>query len=321
MLGVGTVLAHEATPVFKIPLVVDVHLIHELAHPWRYRTDFQYQLPSGYNKVSVMARSYRNSVSVALSGIALQNFAVGDEQKCGTATIVTVRYNPGDSLGVIENWHEISSELYLILELTAADFVDCISCPVGYIISEDGICVACPVDTYNPDPTDQTCVTCPVDTRAPAASVDLKDCKCRGAVSGDAGLTGPDGGPCQACPEQHYKAEPGAALCDRIANTNESMSFPHAAGTPVRSILDRGFRGSWLPGDQVRVQRGGRRGTDDVVLTYTNRTTRTRTDYHRWTPANVHPLLWLQDTYRFYVQPATLLQIDASESGFALQAT
>ena len=321
MLGIGNVFAHETTPVFKEPLVMDVNLIRENQYSWRYRTDFQYALPLGYNKVSVMARSYRNSVSIALSGIALQIFTIGDEQKCGTATIVSVPYNQGDSLSIIENWHVTPSELYLILELTAADFVDCKSCPVGYIISDDGVCVACPVDTYNPESAGQNCTTCPVDTRAAAASSDKKDCKCRGAASGDAGLTGPDGGPCQACAEQHYKAEAGAALCDRITNANESMSFPHASGTPVRSILDRGFRGSWLPGDQVRVQRRGRRRTDDVVLTYTNSTTSTGTDYYHWTPANVHPLLWLQDTYRFYVQPAILLQINASESGFALQTT
>ena len=278
MLGVGNVLAHEMTPIFKTPLVMDVHLISEGTYPWRYRTDWVYELPPGYNKVSVMARSYRaeHGVFVALSGVALQSLAISEEQRCGTATIAMAHYNPGDSLSVAQDWHVTSAELYIIVELIAADFVDCTTCPAGYIIaSDDGTCVACPVDTYNPEPRGLTCVTCPADTRAPAASSDKQDCKCRGAGSDDGGLTGPDGGPCQACAEQHCKAEAGVAWCDRITHTNDSLSFPHALGTPVRSILDRGFRGSWLPGDQVRVQRGGHRGTNDVVLTYTASTTRT----------------------------------------------
>ena len=138
MLGIGNVLAHETTPIFKTPLVMNVPGISQTkSGPWRYRTDWVYQLPSAYNKVSVMARNYRQSVSVALSGFALPNFAISDEQRCGTATFVPAHYNPGDTLSVSENWNDISSELYLILELAARDFVDCTTCPAGYIISSD----------------------------------------------------------------------------------------------------------------------------------------------------------------------------------------
>ena len=360
--GTGT---HEMPPIPKTPLVFDVPRIPLGIHPWLYRTEYEYALPPGYNKVSVMARNYRaengasvaltgvalrghtaitptNGASVALTGVVLQNFAVGGQQRCGTATIVTTDYNPGDSLRVTENWHAFWEELYIVVALeargtdSAVEPVDCIDCPPGYFVFRqffgwnsstkdvaqaqyaNETCMACPVDTYNPSSVSGFCYSCPPDTHAPAASSDKKDCKCRGARAGDAGLMGPGGGPCQACPAQHYKAQSGGGWCDRITDASKSVSFPHALGTPVRSILARGFRGSWLPGDQVHVQQGGRRGTNDVILTYSTGTA--HTDYHHWTPPNMQPLLRLHDTFRFYIPSSTLLQINASESGFALRA-
>ena len=193
-------------------------------------------------------------------------------------------------------------------------FAPCMTCPAGYIISrgDNGTCVSCPANTYNPIQRGLVCISCPADTRASPGSLDLKNCKCRGEEVGTSGLTGPDGGPCEICPAQHYKTTAGSGSCDKIINISRAISLPYVIGTPVRNILDRGFRGNWAPGDQIRVHRGGRRGHNDVVLTYTS----TATHGGLWIPPNVNPMLQLQDKYFFFVQSYTLLQINVTESGF-----
>jgi len=196
------------------------------------------------------------------------------------------------------------------------NIVDCIPCPLGYIISStDETCVSCQVNTYNPTPLGVQCIACPNNTRSPSASVKLTDCKCRGAEYGDTGFSGPDGGPCESCPADHYK---GISLrsgsCDKIVKSNSTISFPYAINTPLRNILALSFRDNWILGDQVHVHRSGSRGINDVVLTYTN--SFIRGGY--WMPSNVNPLLRINDTYRFFVKRAILLQKNASESGIAL---
>jgi len=193
-------------------------------------------------------------------------------------------------------------------------FAPCMTCPAGYIISngDNGTCVSCPANTYNPIPRGLVCISCPADTRASPGSLDLKNCKCRGEEGGISGLTGPDGGPCETCLAQHYKTSAGSGSCDKIINVSHAISFPYVIGTPVRNILDRGFRGNWAPGDQIRVYQGGHRGHNDDVLMYV------RTAMHGgfWIPPNINPVLQLQNKYIFFVQSYALLQINVTESGF-----
>lgn len=93
------------------------------------------------------------------------------------------------------------------------------------------------------------------------------------------------------------------------------MTFPHTVNTPVRRILAVIFRENWVVGNQVHIHRRGRRGINDVVLTYDK--SLIRGGY--WSPSNVNPLLRIDDKYRFFVQQETLLQKNASESGLSLR--
>jgi len=201
--------------------------------------------------------------------------------------------------------------------LLQSDIVDCTACPVGYIISpSDGTCVPCPVDTYNPTALGIYCIACPNNTQSRIASSSQLDCKCRGAVNNDTGFSGPDGGPCEVCPPHYYKGTAfQSGSCDKVVNSNTSMTFPHTVNTPVRRILAVIFRENWVVGNQVHIHRRGRRGINDVVLTYDE--SLIRGGY--WSPSNVNPLLRIDDKYRFFVQHETLLQKNASESGLSLR--
>jgi len=190
-----------------------------------------------------------------------------------------------------------------------------VSCPAGFIVSgTDGTCVSCGENTYNPTPTGLVCIPCPAETRSPPRSSDLTHCKCRGEEFGMSGLTGPDGGLCRICPHLFYKTIAGSGSCDKITNTSNAVSFPHAIGTPLRNILDRGFRGNWSVGDQVRLHRSGSRGHNDMVLTYI---IKRHSGSGNWFPPNINPLLRPDDKYVFRVRSTILMQINTTESGFA----
>jgi len=178
------------------------------------------------------------------------------------------------------------------------------------------MCVTCGENTYNPTPTGLECIACPVETRSPPGSSDLTHCKCRGEENGTSGLTGPDGGFCEVCPDEYYKTIVGSGSCDKITNVSHAISFDHVLGTPVRSILGRSFRGNWSIGDQVRIHHKGTRGYNDVVLRFLPMVSRANS----WVPSNLNPLLKLHDKYMFKVQARTLIQKNVTESGFALRA-
>ena len=208
-----------------------------------FKVDFVHTLPSEYNQVSVMAENYRaeNSIIVTLAGVVLSELHIPASHKCGNAIIVTAPYDPGAIITLSHLAGETTStELFLRLESKPRDFVDCVTCPAGYIVTS-GTCVSCGENTYNPNTRGLECISCPAGTRSPPGSSDLKHCRCRGEESGTCGLTGPDGGFCRVCPEQHYKSITGSGSCDKITNFRSAISLPHAIGTPVRNILDRGF--------------------------------------------------------------------------------
>lgn len=58
-----------------------------------------------------------------------------------------------------------------------------------------------------PDVTAQGEVSCPAQSTAPITSTDLSACKC------NEGYSGPDGGPCSACPMDTYKTGSGDSRC------------------------------------------------------------------------------------------------------------
>ena len=278
-------------------------------------------LPSGYNKVSVIARNYKpdEPVDINLNGNAVVKAWTRPFARCDETTIATTSFNPGDTLLVNnrENRGQSVSDIYIKLEEEPRDFVDCITCPAGYFLSsDDGTCVSCMVNTYNPEPRGVICIACPVNTRALAASSALTDCKCKGEEFGVSGLTGPDGGPCHACASGYYKSVIGSWSCDKEIDprNNTAMSFQHAINTPLRHILARGFRGNWRIGDQVRIYRNGRPRVNDVMLTYSN-----ETGTGSWSPSNINPLLRLDNTFRFDVHTNILMQINVAESGFTLR--
>jgi len=276
---------------------------------------FDFVLPSGYNKVSVNARNYRseNGMSVILGGVHLPLLDVSSSQKCGAAKIATISFTAGDTLRVTENIVNFAGELFLELELDPIDIVDCVPCPAGYIISSDnGTCVSCGFNMYNPTVGGLECIPCPEGTRSPPGSSDLKHCKCRGEENGTSGLTGPDGGLCKMCPQEYYKILPGSMSCDKITNVSSVITLPHAINTEIRNILNRGFRQDWFPGDQLRVHRRGYRGHDDVVLTLISSAVRGLV----WVPANVSPRVEPGDRFLFLVRSKTLLQKNESEIEF-----
>ena len=278
------------------------------------RVYFHHTLSSEFNQVSVVAQNYRweNSIFVTLAGVALPELHIPASHRCGYAVIVTAPYKPGQIITVSHLAGDITSaELLLRLELQPRDFVNCVTCPPGFVVT-NATCVACQENTYNPIARGLECIACPHETRAAPASSDLRHCKCKGEQSGTSGLTGPDGGPCRQCPAQHYKTIAGSGSCDRIINTANAVSLPHEIGTPIRNILDSGFRRDWFIGDRVQVQRRGRRGHNDVVLTYVTIHTMGRF----WIPFNANPLVRPEDTYLFHVQSRVLLQKNATESGF-----
>ena len=249
-----------------------------------------------------------------MAGVVLSELHIPASHRCGNAIIVTAPYDPGAIITVSHLAGETTStELFLRLELKPRDFVDCVTCPAGIIVI-NGTCVSCGENTYNPNARGLECIPCPAGTRSPPGSSILKHCRCRGEESGTSGLTGPDGGLCWACPEQHYKSIAGSGSCDKIMNARSAISLSYAIGTPVRNILDRGFRRNWFLGDRVHVQRRGRRGHNDVVLTYVN----IDTIGSFWVPFNVNPLVRSEDKYIFLVQSHTRLQKNETESGFAI---
>jgi hypothetical protein len=264
----------------------------------------------------VKSRNYRseNALSVILGGTNLPLLSVGMSERCGIAKIATTSFTAGDTLRVSENRINVQGELFLELELDPIDIVDCATCPAGYIISHDnGTCVSCGPNTYNPTARSIACISCPADTRSPPGSSEVTHCKCRGEENGTSGLTGPDGGLCAMCPGEHYKILPGSMSCDKITMVASAITLPHAIDTAIRDILNRGFRQPWFPGDQLRVYRKGHRGYHDVVLTLISSAVRGRT----WVPANLSPMVRAGDKFLFRVRSDILLQINASEVGFA----
>ncbi|EKX31729.1 hypothetical protein GUITHDRAFT_49082, partial [Guillardia theta CCMP2712] len=93
------------------------------------------------------------------------------------------------------------------LQVASNSFEDC-KCMAGYTGPDGGPCTACPVGKYKNLTGSDACQYCPShSTTLQVASNSSEDCTCV------AGYTGPDGGPCTACPVGKYKTLTGSDAC------------------------------------------------------------------------------------------------------------
>lgn len=89
-----------------------------------------------------------------------------------------------------------------------SDGGECTLCQAGSYTAVQGAsaCVLCPPGTFSTTVganTSSMCTTCPATSSSPAGSDGQQDCTC------NAGMTGPNGGPCGACDAGKYKTAAG----------------------------------------------------------------------------------------------------------------
>lgn len=87
----------------------------------------------------------------------------------------------------------------------------CTLCVAGTfkVATGPAACSICPADWYSTavGATSDTCQQCPANSIAPSGSDEKTDCVCK------PGYTGPNGGPCVACPPGKFKTTQGSAPC------------------------------------------------------------------------------------------------------------
>ena len=128
---------------------------------------------------------------------------------------------------------------------TVATFKDvtgssvCTDCPepkTSLIASDEAADCKCPAAVYDVDPGGMNvsaCLPCPNKTYAFYGSIGVASCTC------NIGYTGPDGGPCVACPPGRYKdiTLPGSSSCDTCP------AFSKSYGASVACSCMKGFTG------------------------------------------------------------------------------
>jgi len=62
------------------------------------------------------------------------------------------------------------------------------------------------------------CAVCPANSQSLEGSVERSDCKC------NMGFSGPDGGPCRACPAGTFKGKTGSGACSTCAANTNSLA-------------------------------------------------------------------------------------------------
>ena len=94
---------------------------------------------------------------------------------------------------------------------------DTIPCDLGQTGSGNTDCQDCPAGKYKPVTGNLACTACPAgSTTGSTKSTAQTDCKC------NAGYTGPNGGPCSACPAGTYKNLIGKDMCSPCAADTQS---------------------------------------------------------------------------------------------------
>ena len=92
---------------------------------------------------------------------------------------------------------------------TGANGAQCSACTAGHFKDTNGStpCTQCAAGTFVTAVAATACLVCPEFSHSSTASEVITDCKC------NAGYTGPDGGPCEACVTGTYKEVSGTAEC------------------------------------------------------------------------------------------------------------
>eukprot|EP00960_Hanusia_phi_P077356 768681-Hanusia_phi.AAC.10 len=80
------------------------------------------------------------------------------------------------------------------------------SCQLGFYGPRGGPCRSCPANSYQDELGMEACKPCPLNSKTleAVAARSRQECICQ------AGYVGPDGGPCQAVPEDSFKIAPGS---------------------------------------------------------------------------------------------------------------
>jgi len=100
---------------------------------------------------------------------------------------------------------------------TGPDGGPCTQCPAGKWHTSGIGCVDCVAGKYSAvlaAVSSSTCVNCPLASHGPAGMAAHTECMC------NAGATGPNGGPCQACELGKYKDVTGSASCSDCTYVN-----------------------------------------------------------------------------------------------------
>ena len=107
------------------------------------------------------------------------------------------------------------------------------NCQAGYYFDSNlATCHACAVDTYCSG-VEAGSIACPSFSTSPALSDELVDCQC------NAGYSGPDGGPCDACAVDHFKDAVGSAACTDCA---EHTTSPEASASANACLCNAGYQ-------------------------------------------------------------------------------
>lgn len=114
---------------------------------------------------------------------------------------------------------------------SGANYCDCTT---GFYRNVDTqTCTTCPVDSYCVGDEVQFQL-CPANSQSTEGSDGLTDCKC------NAGYSGPDGGPCEACLVNYFKDAVGSAACTACA---EHSTSPEASVSANACLCNVGYSG------------------------------------------------------------------------------
>jgi len=122
-------------------------------------------------------------------------------------------------------------------ERSSDDVRDCI-CKPGYYGQNGTACQGCPAGTYKRGSGSGPCTSCPAGKfsvlvgsklpgacrRCPTATDSSTGADAETGCTCNAGFTGSDGGPCQACEAGTYKAERGSAPCTVCQSNSQSAA-------------------------------------------------------------------------------------------------
>jgi len=114
---------------------------------------------------------------------------------------------------------------------TGANGAQCSACTAGHFKDTNGStpCTQCAAGTFVTAVAATACLVCPEFSHSSMASEVITDCKC------NAGYTGPDGGPCEACVWGTYKEVSGTAECSLCSAGKYLPASGQTSGSACRA--------------------------------------------------------------------------------------